>query len=164
MQEQAPRWVVVGLIALAVPQIITGIWGVVAPEEWFRSFPGFGPRFVSGHPPFNHHLAGDAAAGFLATGVGLGLAAVSGHRRTVQLACLVYLTFSIPHFLYHAFHPAPVLSASGDLLNLLLQAGGVVAASCLAWGVHGQRGGASRSTAAPAVSGDNRPTTVGSAP
>jgi hypothetical protein len=164
MHEHAPRWVVVGLIGLAVPQIITGIWGVVTPEEWFRSFPGFGPRFVSGHPPFNHHLAGDAAAGFLATGVGLGLAAASGHRRTVQLACLVYLTFSIPHFLYHAFHPAPVLSGRGDLLNLLLQAAGVVAASCLLWGVHVQRGSASRSTAAPADSSDNRPATVGSVP
>ena len=138
------------MVALAVPQILTGLWGVLAPEGWFRSFPGFDPRLVSAHPPFNHHLAGDAAAGFLATGIALAVAGATAHRRSVHLALLTYLTFAIPHLIYHAGHPAPDLTSAEDVLNVVLQGTGVVAAVALVWGARHVRRVDATTTVPPA--------------
>lgn len=101
MTEQLPQWVRFGLIALAVPQLTTGLWAVLDPSGWYEGFPGGGRTWVSVDGPYNHHLAGDAGAGFLATGVVLLLAAVWFERRVVQVALLAMLAFAVPHLLYH---------------------------------------------------------------
>ncbi len=63
------RW---GLaLALAPAQLVTGLWAVLAPLAWFDDFPGLGPSLIAADPPYNQHLATDAGAGFLATGVAL---------------------------------------------------------------------------------------------
>jgi hypothetical protein len=59
-------WVRLGLVALAVPQVVTGTWALVDASHWFDHFPGFDPRLAAAEPPFNAHLATDAGAGFLA--------------------------------------------------------------------------------------------------
>ena len=111
------RWV---LAALALPQIVTGLWAVIAPQHWFDSFPGFGPMLVAAEPPFNAHLASDAGSGFLATGVFAVLAAVWGDRRLVIAAAAGLLAFALPHFLYHALHPAESLSSATNTVNFVL--------------------------------------------
>jgi hypothetical protein len=68
-------WVRIGLVALAVPQAVTGLWAILDPSGWFTEFPGFDPRLVAADPPYNAHLANDTGAGFLATAVALSLAA-----------------------------------------------------------------------------------------
>lgn len=105
-------WVRLALIALGVPNVLTGAWALFAPENWFERFPGWDPRLVAGEPPFNAHLATDAGAGFLATGVVVLLAAWLADARTVQVALLGYAAFAIPHALYHAVNPAPELSSA----------------------------------------------------
>lgn len=118
--------------ALAVPQVAIGLWAVLAPSGWFDSFPGFDPRLVAATPPFNEHLATDAGAGFLATGVALLVAAVWGWRRPFVLGLVTYLCFTVPHALYHAFNEAPGLSGSEDVVNVFgLALGPVVAAGVL---------------------------------
>lgn len=119
--------------ALAVPQLLIGLWAVVAPHNWFERFPGIDPRLVAAQPPFNEHLATDAGAGFLATGVALAVAALWGHRAALQIALLAYAAFSAPHLLYHAANPAAALSGGEDLLNVGVLASGPALAALFAW-------------------------------
>jgi hypothetical protein len=114
---QVPRWVRLALVALAVPNVLTGVWAVVWPENWFDRFPGWDPRLVAADPPFNEHLAGDAGAGFLATGVIALLAAWWGERRATQLALVGYGAFAIPHAAYHTFNPSTALTGAEDVQN-----------------------------------------------
>ena len=126
------RWGV--LIAVAVPQLITGVWAVLAPRSWFDDFPGIGPVLVGAEPPFNRHLATDAGGAFLATGVALLIAVVWPRRQLVALALVTFLTFAVPHTIYHAAHEAPGLSSGEDAMNVMLLVGGVGAAVVLLWG------------------------------
>ncbi len=131
---RVPRWVRIGLVALlAVPQLVTGIWAIVAPHRWFDSFPGFDPRLVAAEPPYNAHLATDAGAGFLATGAALVFAAIVAHRSAVLTALVAYVAFALPHLAYHAANPAPGLSSSEDVVNVVLLASGLVFALALGW-------------------------------
>lgn len=131
MESSNSRWIRVGLALLAVPQLITGLWAVLAPENWFDKFPGADPRLVAGEPPYNAHLASDAGAGFLATGLILAIAIAWPQRNLILTALAGFLAFSLPHFLYHAFNPAPGLSASEDVTNAVTLAFGLVIAVVL---------------------------------
>jgi len=122
------------VVALAAPQLLVGVWAVVAPRSWFDSFPGLDPRLVAAEPPFNAHLATDAGAGFLATAIALLVAALIARRGAVYVALAAYAAFAVPHALYHSINPAPGLTGGEDLLNVLVLASGIVMAAVLAWG------------------------------
>lgn len=126
-------WVRMGLVAVAVPQAMTGLWAVLDPSGWFRDFPGFDPRLVAADPPYNGHLATDAGAGFLATAVALLLAAWWAERRTVLLAVATYVTLAVPHLAYHAANPAPGLTDAENARNLLTLAAAAALLFVLAW-------------------------------
>jgi hypothetical protein len=129
------RWVRWGLLVIVVvPQLVTGVWAVLAPRNWFDEFPGLGPTLVAGEPPFNRHLATDTGGGFLATGVAALVAFVRPRRDLVTLALVTYLAFAIPHAIYHGAHEAPGLSSAEDVANVLMLASGVIAAVVLLWG------------------------------
>lgn len=115
--DRVAHWVRLALIALGVPNLLTGAWAVLAPRAWYDDFPGWDPRLVSAEPPFNAHLAGDAGAGFLATGVVVLLAAWLAERRIVQVALVTYGAFAIPHALHHIRNPSPGLTSAEDLQN-----------------------------------------------
>jgi hypothetical protein len=132
-------WVRIGLVALAVPQAITGLWAILDPSGWFTDFPGFDPRLVAAEPPSNSHLATDAGAGFLATAVALSLAAWWAERRTVLLALATYLAFAVPHLAYHAANPAPGLSDAEDLRNVATLIIATVIPVVLGWGARTPR-------------------------
>jgi hypothetical protein len=130
-----PRWVRWGLLVfVAVPQLVTGIWAVLAPRHWFDEFPGLGPMLVAAEPPFNRHLATDAGGAFLATGVAAAIAVVWPRRQLVTLALVTYLAFAIPHTIYHAAHEAPGLSSGEDVVNVVMLLSAVIAAAVLLWG------------------------------
>lgn len=124
-------WVRVGLIAIGVPNLLTGLWAVVSPQGWFDSFPGFGPALVAAEPPYNAHLATDAGAGLLASGLVLLAAAWFADRRSTQLALIAFAAFAIPHAAFHALNPAPGLTSGEDLQNALLLGFTAVAAVVL---------------------------------
>lgn len=109
------RWIAA---ALAVPQLVTGLWAVLAPRNWYDTFPGFGPMLVAADPPFNAHLATDAGSGFLATGVVLVLAAMWGERRVMQVALAGLTAFAAGHLWYHAANPAPGLSDAENAVSV----------------------------------------------
>lgn len=140
MPADVSPWVRIGLAVIALPQLITGLWAVLAPSNWYDNFPGVGPSLVAAEPPLNSHLATDAGAGFLATGVALLAAALVARRSGVYIALLAYLVFAAVHFIYHVSHRAPNLSDEAHLANVLLLASGVVAAAVLAYGARSTRG------------------------
>lgn len=120
------------LVLLAVPNLVAGVWGVVAPRSWYDDFPGWAPRLVAALPPYNAHLATDAAAGLLATGVGVAAAAWFLRRDVVITALGIYLVLAAPHAIWHLTHPAEGLSTSGDVLNVALLVTAVLAATAAA--------------------------------
>ena len=129
------RWVRWGvLIVLVVPQLLTGVWAVLAPRNFFDEFPGVGPLLVAAEPPFNRHLTTDAGGAFLATGVALLIAVVWPRRQLVMMAIVTYLAFALPHTIYHAANEAPGLSSGEDVVNVLMLVSAVGAAVVLLWG------------------------------
>jgi hypothetical protein len=135
MDGVVPPWVRIGLVVLAPAHVVTGLWALLATRSWFDDFPGVGARLVAAEPPFNEHLARDAGAGFLATGVALLAAAALARRSAVLVALLAYVTFSLPHLAYHAASPAPALSGAAQAANVALLSSSVVLALVLGWGV-----------------------------
>ncbi|MDZ7676884.1 MAG: hypothetical protein U5K30_17690 [Acidimicrobiales bacterium] len=110
-------WVRLALVALAVPNLLTGLWALVDPQGWFDGFPGFDPRLVAAEPPFNEHLATDAGAGLLASGVVLLAAAWFADGRSVRLGLIAYGCFAIPHAAWHTVNPSEPLTAAEDVQN-----------------------------------------------
>lgn len=132
------------IVTLAVPQLVIGLWAYLAPESWFDSFPEFDPRLVAAIPPYNEHLASDAGAGFLATGVALLVAVIWANRSGVRVALVAFAAFTAPHVLYHAAHPADLLSGAEDVVNVLALSSTLVLAAVFAYGT-GDRSSLGRS-------------------
>jgi uncharacterized membrane protein len=131
--QYVPGWVRVGMIlAIAVPQLVTGAWAVVAPKHWFDHFPGIGPMLVAAEPPYNAHLASDAGAGFLAAGVAVAVAAILGRRMLMVFALGIYAVGALPHVLYHAINPAPDLTSAENTVSVMMLATGLAAAAVFA--------------------------------
>lgn len=136
MEKRAAYWVRLGVaVTLAAPQLLIGLWAVTAPANWFRNFPGFDPRLVAAEPPYNPHLASDAGAGFVATGVVLLVAAIWGNRASVLTALLAYAALTVPHVLYHATNPVEALTGFEDVTNVLALGSGLILAGVFAWGL-----------------------------
>ncbi len=132
-----PTWLRVLMVLLAVPNVITGLWAVLSPQHWYDNFPGWAPQLVAALPPYNEHLATDAGAGLLATGVVMGLAAAWPRREVVITAAVAFLAFSLPHFLWHAVNPAAPMTSAENAVNSLTLAAAVVGAGVvLMWQWH----------------------------
>lgn len=116
------------LILLAVPNLVAGIWALVAPANWFEEFPGWAPSLVAALPPYNEHLATDAGAGLFAAGVVALLAALWFRRDVVLTAMVGYLAFAGPHALFHLAHPSDLLTTGEDAANSATLVVAVIAA------------------------------------
>lgn len=122
------------LLLLGIPNVIAGGWAVVAPENWYDNFPGWAPRLVAALPPYNEHLATDAGAGLLASGVLAGYAATRPTQPAVVITAMIgYLAFAAPHALFHLANPAEALSTSEDAVNVITLWLAVVAAGVVLW-------------------------------
>lgn len=117
-RTKAPLWVRVIAAVTAVIYLVTGIWAVVAPRNWFETFPGFGEPLVAAEPPFNAHLATDAGAGFLAVAVTLLVAVALGDRLVMLVAAAALFAHAAPHFAFHIMNPADYVEASTNVTSL----------------------------------------------
>ncbi|GAA4003242.1 hypothetical protein GCM10022247_25120 [Allokutzneria multivorans] len=88
-----------GVIFLAVTQGLAGLTQLFLPEVFYEHGP-----WVSMLPPYNEHLMRDVGALTLAYVLVLGVAAVTMERRIVCTALVANLVFTLPHFVFHAFH------------------------------------------------------------
>lgn len=114
-EKAEPRlWFRAILAALAVVQLVNGLWATLAPRSFYGEFP-FGRGWVEAIPPYNEHLMGDVGGLFLATALLLGAAAWWLERRLVAVALVSWLAFATPHAVYHLFiGEAP--EATGDAI------------------------------------------------
>jgi len=127
-------WVRLGLVAVALPQLVTGLWAVLDSSGWYEDFPGLGASWVAADGPYNAHLATDAGAGFLATGVVLLIAAAWGRRREATLALVTYLVFAVPHLTYHLRNSAPGLTDAENVQSVGSLVVGALFPLVLLWG------------------------------
>ncbi|MBF6331539.1 hypothetical protein [Nocardia transvalensis] len=115
------RWLITRIAVgfLAFVGLFTGLWAVVAPAAWFRSYPGLGLNWVSPDGPYNHHLAGDVGAFFLALGVVAAAALVYGDSLLARVAGLGWLVFGVPHLIYHVAHRPADMPTGSYTLSLI---------------------------------------------
>ncbi|WP_067699812.1 hypothetical protein [Nocardia jejuensis] len=115
------RWLAMQIMlgVLAAQAVIIGLWAVIAPMSFYDSFPGFGMHWVSVDGPYNHHLAADVGAFFLAMGVMTAAALWYRDSMLGRLAGLGWLVFGVPHFLYHALHRPADLGGASFTLSLI---------------------------------------------
>ncbi|MEV0340399.1 hypothetical protein AB0H49_15340 [Nocardia sp. NPDC050713] len=123
-EQHRRRWLAVRIMLgiLTFQGAVIGLWAVLAPHSWYTSFPGFGMHWIAVDGPYNHHLAGDVGAFFLALAAVSGFALWRGGSALSQAAGLGWLVFATPHLIYHAFHRPDAMSGVSFTLSLLAAA------------------------------------------
>jgi hypothetical protein len=134
---------------LALSAVYVGGWAELAPESFYRSFPGGGHHWVSPLGPYNEHLTRDVGGLYLALAAVTVWAVLRPRRETLALVATGWLVFSVPHFVFHVLHldAGSAVDKAGNVVAL----GGTVVLAALVL-VPG-RGGAASSPAADAVAG-----------
>ncbi|MCM6777645.1 hypothetical protein NDR87_29695 [Nocardia sp. CDC159] len=115
------RWLItqICLGALVAIGLFTGLWAALAPESWYRSFPGFGLTWVSVDGPYNHHLATDVGAFFLGLTAVTAAALYYGDSLLARVAGLGWLVFGTIHLIYHVAHKPGEMPTGSYVLSLL---------------------------------------------
>ncbi|WP_249357799.1 hypothetical protein [Nocardia cyriacigeorgica] len=118
------RWLILRIILwiLAIQGLVVGAWAVFAPRSWYTSFPGFGMRWISADGPYNHHLAADVGAFFLALAAVTGAALYYGDSLLARVAGLGWLVFGVPHLIYHLLHKPAEMSGVSFTFSVLAAA------------------------------------------
>ncbi|MFI6090038.1 hypothetical protein [Streptomyces sp. NPDC051218] len=115
-----------GLLALTATQVTVGCWQLFAPHSFY------GVLWVSDLPPYNEHMMRDLGAMSLALGVVLAAGVRSAEPLLVSVGLAAYLTFSVPHLVFHSAHLEQMTAGSAATLMALLGAG-VIAPAALLW-------------------------------
>jgi hypothetical protein len=111
-------WQRLGLLVLGIPQTAAGLWALVAPRDWYDTFPGGGREWLPAFGPYNEHFAIDAGVGIFAAGVLALLAAGLLERRVVQVAMIGYLAWSLPHAIWH-LTALDALDTDDNVINVI---------------------------------------------
>lgn len=111
---------------LAITEGVLGLWTLAFPRSFYDSVPT-----VALDPPFNDHLFRDFGAASLGIAVVLTAAAVTLERTLVRVALLAYLTFAVPHLVFHITRTDHYGQAEGTLLLVGLAIAVVLSAIAL---------------------------------
>jgi hypothetical protein len=87
------------LVLLAAAELVLGLWTLLFPVSFYTDVPT-----VALTPPFSEHLFRDFGGASLGLAVVLTAAAVWMETRLVVVALLAYLSFSLPHLVFHLGH------------------------------------------------------------
>ena len=117
-----------GLGLLAVLEVVIGVWALLVPMSFYRTFPLPGHAWVSRLPPYNEHLS-------LALTVVLVAAAVTGHWLLSVVAIIATAVYAVPHAVYHFLHMEgfPPTDAVAQTVGIALQLVVVVVVAWLLW-------------------------------
>jgi AhpD family alkylhydroperoxidase len=144
-------WIRVLLIAVGVPQLATGVWALLAPHSFYGDFPT-GQGWVAKAGAYDEHLVRDVGALFIAISVIALVAAVMLTRRTVILASVGFLLYSVPHLIYHALNLGP-FSTQDAVSNIVSLGAAVIVPVIVLWLLRGGRPAAPRAAAAGGPNG-----------
>jgi hypothetical protein len=125
----------IGLAVLGALEALVGVWALLAPLSFYRSFPLPGHAWVSLLPPYNEHLTRDVGELSLALTVVLVAAAASGQWLLSVVAFMATAVYAVPHAIYHALHLEgfPTGDAVAQTLGIALQLVVVVVVGSLLW-------------------------------
>ena len=116
--QRKQRGLRAGLVYLLLSALIVGVWALLAPRSFFDDFPSLGMRWVRPLPKYNEHLIRDVGGLNLGFAFLFGWATVTLDKRIIQGVSLAWLVYSVPHFVFHAFHLEP-LSSNEALLQMI---------------------------------------------
>jgi hypothetical protein len=116
------------LTLLLLTALVPGLWAALAPRSFYDSFPGLGMHWVSADGPYNRHLAEDVGAMYLALATLIVFALA--RPELARVTGVVWLVFSIPHWLYHTAHLG-LYGPRDQVLNEVALFGVVVLAALL---------------------------------
>jgi hypothetical protein len=97
----------IGLVVLAVPAFIVGVWAAFFPRGFYDDFPGLGRMWVAPDGPYNQHLVRDVGELNLALVVITVIAAVTLTPILVRAVLAGWLVYSVPHLVYHLRNMSP---------------------------------------------------------
>ena len=125
-------------VAMAVALGGVGAWAALAPDRFYRDFPGIGDRhWLPPLGPYNEHMIRDFGELNLALAAAAVVAAIVLTRSAALCAAAAWEAYSLPHIAFHALHTEPY-STSDNVLNLVVLSLAVVApvvACALVWHV-----------------------------
>jgi nucleoside-diphosphate-sugar epimerase len=99
-----PATVRLGLWAMALFSLLSGIQQQFAPRSFYDDFPGFGMHWVAVDGPFNEHLLRDLGGANLALATVILFAIAQPTAGLVRAVAAGMLVAQVPHFIYHAAH------------------------------------------------------------
>jgi hypothetical protein len=104
-----------GLAVLAAVELVLGLWTLLYPASFYADVPT-----VDLTPPFSEHPFRDFGGATLGLAVVLAAAAAWAERRLVVVALLAYLSFSVPHLVFHLGHLHGAGGVAATVLVVLL--------------------------------------------
>jgi len=107
-----------GLVLLALPMLVIGVWALVSPSGFNADFPGGGRQWLPVLGPYNEHMVRDFSAFNLGVGLLLVFAAATIDRRLVQGALIAVAIYSAPHLGYH-LTTLDLYDTTDDFLNVV---------------------------------------------
>ncbi len=116
------------LSVLLVVAAVAGLWALLAPRWFYDDFPTSSMHWVATDGPYNRHLVSDVGSFYLALGA-LTVAALARPALS-RLAGVVWLVFSVPHWLYHSAHLG-LYGTRDQVLNEVTLVGVVILAALL---------------------------------
>jgi hypothetical protein len=124
-----------GLWILAALEALVGVWALLAPMSFYRSFPLPGHTWVSLLPPYNEHLVGDVGELSLALTVVLAAAAVIGQWLLSVVAVTAIAVYAVPHAIFHFLHLEgfPTSDAIAQTVGIALHLVVIAVVALLMW-------------------------------
>lgn len=122
--ERHRGWIAGLLVVLGAPQGLIGLWALLAPHNFYKNFGLGSDGWVSVLGAYDEHLVRDVGALFCALAVLMIVAAVRGQRSLSYIAVAVWLTFAVPHAIFHAFNLGPY--STGDAIANVITIGWTV--------------------------------------
>jgi nucleoside-diphosphate-sugar epimerase len=101
---RVPATVRLGLWAMALFSLLSGLQQQFAPRSFYDDFPGFGMHWVAVDGPFNEHLLRDLGGANLALAGVILFAIAQPTAGLVRAVAAGMLVAQVPHFIYHAAH------------------------------------------------------------
>lgn len=111
---------------LAITEGVLGLWTLLFPRSFYDTVPT-----VALDPPFSDHLFRDFGGASLGIAVVLTAAAVTLERALVRVALVAYLTFAVPHLVFHVTRADHYGQAEGTFVLVGLAAAVVLGAIAL---------------------------------